>query len=311
MVTCIDDGGVVGNQHFFITNDRANGGARWQVDLTDAPSDYLARLRVTVGDGFDGLGRTAPQRVHADDIAAAHVGQQGADGGQLRADGDVDFAALNQVHIRGVVDDGHDLLGPQTLGQQRRHDVGFVIVGQCQEQVGVGDVFLEHQVAVRGAALQHHRAVERVRQIAAACSAHFDDLDLITAFNGLGQPLTDLSAAGNHDALVALVQAAHFAHHSANVGAGCDEKDFVVCLDHGIATGGNRTITSENSRHACIHVRHMFAQLAQLLTNQRAAVVRLHRHQLCFAFSKVDHLQGAGVFDQAFDVIGHDLLGAD
>ena len=159
--------------------------------------------------------------------------------------------------------------------------------------------------------MQHHGAVERVRQVAATGSAHLDDLDLITAFDGFGQPLADLAAASNHDAFVAFIQAAHFAHHGANIGAGGDEKDFVVGLDHCVATGRNWPITSENRRHPCIHIRHVLAQLAQLLTNQRAAVVRLDRHQLRLAFREVDHLQGTGVFDQALDVIGHHLLGAD
>ena len=61
MVAGIDDGRVVGDQHFFVANDRANRGPRWQVDFTDAAANHLARLGVTVGDGFDGLRRTAAQ----------------------------------------------------------------------------------------------------------------------------------------------------------------------------------------------------------------------------------------------------------
>ncbi|MNY83369.1 hypothetical protein D3C86_2260870 [compost metagenome] len=55
--------------------------------------------------------------MHADDIAAAHVGQQGADGGQLRADGDVDLATLDQVDVGRVVDQGHHLARAEALGQ--------------------------------------------------------------------------------------------------------------------------------------------------------------------------------------------------
>ena len=57
----IDDGGVVGNQHFFVTNDRANGGARWQVNLADTAANHLARLRVAVGNRLNGFGRTPTQ----------------------------------------------------------------------------------------------------------------------------------------------------------------------------------------------------------------------------------------------------------
>ena len=53
---------------------------------------------------------------------------------------------------------------------------------------------------------------------------HLDDLDLITAFDGLGQALANLPAPGDHNAFIAFVEAAHFAHHGANVGLGGDEK---------------------------------------------------------------------------------------
>jgi len=48
-----------------------------------------------------------------------------------------------------------------------------------------------------------------------------------------------------------------------------------------------------------------------LLTHQRPAVVRPHGDQLRLAFGEVDHLQGAGVLDQALDVVGDHLFRAD
>jgi len=41
-----------------------------------------------VHDGFERLGRAAPERVHAHDVAAAHVREQRADGDGLRRDRD-------------------------------------------------------------------------------------------------------------------------------------------------------------------------------------------------------------------------------
>ena len=264
-----------------------------------------------MGNRLDGLGGAAAQGVNADDVATAHVGQQGADGGQLRADGDVDLPALHQVDVGRVVDQGHHLARAQALGQQRGHDVGFIVVGQGQEDVGVGDALFQQQVAVRGTALQHDGAFQAVGQVAAAGRITLDDLHLVTAFDGLGQAFTDVAAAGDDDAFVAVFQAAHLAHHRADMALGGDEEDFVVGLDHRIALGQNRPIATEDRRHTGVDVRHVGAQLAQLLAHQRPAVVGAHRHQLGFALGKVEHLQGAGVFDQALDVVGHHLLGAD
>lgn len=92
VVAGLDHGIVVGDEDFFVADDRADGGAGWQADVADGFADHFAGFGVAVGDGFDGFGRAAAQGVDADDVAAAHVGEQGADGGQLRADGDVDVA---------------------------------------------------------------------------------------------------------------------------------------------------------------------------------------------------------------------------
>ena len=92
---------------------------------------------------------------------------------------------------------------------------------------------------------------------------------------------------------------------------GGDEEDFVVSLDHGIALGQDGPVAAEDRRHTGVDVRHVGAQLAQLLAHQRSAVVGAHCHQLGFALGKVEHLQGAGVFDQALDIVGHHLLRAD
>ncbi|MNP10626.1 hypothetical protein D3C76_1027820 [compost metagenome] len=145
----------------------------------------------------------------------------------------------------------------------------------------------------------------------AARRVHLDDLHLVTAFDGLGQTLADLPATGDDDALVGLVETAHFAHDRPNVRPCGNEKHFVVRFDHRIALGQDRPVATENRRHAGFDVGHVLAQLAQLLPHQRPAVVGPHRNQLRLAFGEVDHLQGARMLDQALDVVGDYLLGAD
>jgi hypothetical protein len=57
--------------------------------------------------------------------------------------------------------------------------------------------------------------------------------------------------------------------------------------------------------------RQVLAQFPDLVPHQRAAAHRAHAHQLGAAFGELQHLQRAGVLDQAFDVPAHQLLGAD
>src|SRR5690606_32871561 len=153
--------------------------------------------------------------------------------------------------------------------------------------------------------------VQGIGEVAAASRAHFDDFYLVAVFDGLGQALADMAAAGDQDVLVAFVQAAHFAHHRADVGFGGDEEYFVIGLDYGVALGQDRLVAAEYRRYAGVDVGHVRADLAQFLSNQRAAIVGAYGHQLRLAAGEVDHLQRAGNLDQAPDVVGHHLIGAD
>ena len=57
MIAGLDDGVVVGNDHLFIANNRADGGARRQADIADGLADDLARFRVTVGNCLMDIGQ--------------------------------------------------------------------------------------------------------------------------------------------------------------------------------------------------------------------------------------------------------------
>src|SRR5690554_2878596 len=109
-----------------------------------------------MGDGLNGFRGAPAQGVNVHNIAPAHVGEQAADGGLLGRDGDINIAALDQVHVVRVVDQGQYLAGTQPLGQQRGHDVGFVVVGDGAEHIDVLDVLFQQDVLVGGVAFQHH-----------------------------------------------------------------------------------------------------------------------------------------------------------
>ena len=47
------------------------------------------------------------------------------------------------------------------------------------------------------------------------------------------------------------------------------------------------------------------------MTDERTAVVRLHADQPHPSVGEIEHLQRARGFDQAMDVLGDELLGAD
>ena len=55
----------------------------------------------------------------------------------------------------------------------------------------------------------------------------------------------------------------------------------------------------------------MLAQVTQLMADKRPAIICLDRHQRNPAIGKVQHLQGAGILDQALDIVRDQLLRTD
>ena len=262
-------------------------------------------------DQFERLGRAAPQAVHGDAIAAPHAREQRADRRLRRRDCNIDLSRLQQVHIRVAVDQRDDFARAEALGEQRRHDVVLVVVGDRAVEIHVGDVFCFQQLLVGDIAGEHQAAVEFCREALGVGLVVFDDLDLILALDRLGEALADVTAAADHHAPDRPVHAPQLAHYAADVFGGGNEKYLVAGFDHGMALGDDRCILAENRRHPGIDVRHVTADLLQLVTHQRPAVERAHGDQADLAVGELEHLQRFRKFDQLDDVIGDDLLGTD
>ena len=66
-------------------------------------------------------------------------------------------------------------------------------------------------------------------------------------------------------------------------------------LDHGIAARDNGLAATENGGYPSITIRHVFAQKAEGVTDQGAAVDCSHSHELYSAIGKVSDVQCAWV----------------
>ena len=74
----------VGNQHFVAAHNGANGHALRQIDLFQAAPDDPGGIGVATCRDFNRLRRAATQGMHIGNVAAAHMGQQAANGDLLR-----------------------------------------------------------------------------------------------------------------------------------------------------------------------------------------------------------------------------------
>jgi len=63
-----------------------------------------------VGDELERLGGAASQGAHCGTVVTAHVGEQGADRGLGRGNGNIDLPALDEIDVGAAVDQGNHLV---------------------------------------------------------------------------------------------------------------------------------------------------------------------------------------------------------
>ena len=80
-------------------DDGGDVAVAWPFDAADAAADDGRSVFVAVYHHFDGFGRAAAQRVDGNDVAAADVGEDGADGNQVGGNDDIDFVAFEQIDV--------------------------------------------------------------------------------------------------------------------------------------------------------------------------------------------------------------------
>jgi hypothetical protein len=169
------------------------------------------------------------------------------------------------------------------------------------------------QEPVVGAVAHQHLRGRRkfLGQVFRALRIAFDHPDLVAIGQCLGQAPSDVATAAHHDSLVGLFQLPQLRRHRADVLLRGHEEDLVLGLNHGIAVGADRAIAPEDGRNAGLDARHVGADLAQLVTDQRPSVVGLDPDQRHQPVGEVQDLQRARMLDQALDLAGDDRLRRD
>ncbi|MNV18224.1 hypothetical protein D3C71_1090440 [compost metagenome] len=231
---------------------------------------------------------------------------------------------MHQVGIAAPIDKGQHPLGAHALGQQGRHDVVLVVIGQRQKEVDLFHALAAQQVFVRRIALQHqHIGRQTGRQLDTAIRVGLNHLDvkpprLLAEL--ARQPQPHAATPGNHDAPDRLPRAVpapvQGREHVGNVAAGRQHKHLIARLDARVAIAGHKAVrlvlkppVDRHQAHG--HVGQALAQLADGAAHHGRPGARAHRHQAGAAARKLAHLHGLGVFDQLADVAGQGLFGAD
>src|SRR6202789_482415 len=305
-------GGVVMRDDDILAADHgAQSGALGQRNIFDAAPDDLGAVGVAVDHHLERLGRAASQRVHAHHVAAPYMRQQRADGHGLRRDGHVDGTTLDQFGVRGLVDQGHDLVSAQALGEHGRENIRLLRVRQRREDIRAVDVLFEQQFLVGRIAVQDGGALQLLRDLPRPLAVALDELHLVPIFQFARQTHTDVAAAGDDHAASRRFFPAHLLHDHANVIARRQEKYLIAVLDHGVALGLDALAGAVNGRNPGVRRGNVLPQSAQCLAYQGTALQGANADQAHPAVGEIQHLQGAGIADQARDVLGDQLFGAD
>ncbi len=180
-------------------------------------------------------------------------------------------AALHQLGVGGLVDQRHDLVCTQALGEHGRQDVGFLGVGDRGEHVGAVDVLLDQQFLVGGIPVQHDRLLQQLRDLAGAARVALDELHLVGLLERLGQAEAHVAAAGDDDAPRRVVAVAHLGHGAADVLLRGQEEHLVTLDDDRIALRSNAAAVAVDRHDAQRDVGQVAGQLAQGVPDQEAA----------------------------------------
>src|SRR6185312_17041313 len=90
-----------------------------------------------------------------------------------------------------------------------------------------------------------------------------------------------------------------------------EEEDLITLFDDRRSLGGNAAAAPVDRDYARLHALQVLRQLAQAMTDQEAAADGAHTYQAHLAGGEVEHLQRAGMADQAVDVLRDELLRTD
>ena len=199
----------------------------------------------------------------------------------------------------------------QALGEHGRQNIRLLGIRERGEDIRAVDVFFEQQFLIGRIAVQHGRAFQLLRNAARAFAVALDELDLILAFQLVGQPQADVAAAGDHDAPRGRLLAAQFLHDDADIFARGQKKYLIAVLDDRRALGLDALAGPINGRNACVGGRDVLAQGAQGLAHQGSALQGANADQAHPAIGEIQNLQRAGVADQARHIFGHQLFRTD
>ena len=219
---------------------------------------------------------------------------------------------MHQIGVGAAVDERQHPFAAHALGQDRGHDVVFIITGQRHEEIGLLDRLLQQQILIGRLAVKHQATAQPSGDVFCALAVVVDDLGDAFAFELPRHAQADIAAAGDDHPLHRILHALHFKQHGANMLFRRQHEDLVAGLDHRFALRRQRTVAPEQRGDARVDAfAKMFAQFADRLADHRAAGGRTHRHQRHAPFGKGKHLQGFREIDELDQIIGNRLFGTE
>ena len=170
-----EDGLAVRDIGFAVADIGADQTFLGQADIHEALAGYGSPV---LDDDFHGFGLGPFQEGDRDDAAAAGKGQDFAGRQEARRQDDIDADLFHEVAVFDArhADDG--LLGTQVLGDEGQHEVQAVVIGQADDDVGIGNAFLFQEVDVRAVAADGQAVVQEFCHLAAAFAVFIENLDL-------------------------------------------------------------------------------------------------------------------------------------
>ena len=171
VVAGADERGATGHERLVATHQRGDDRVLRHDQLLHRGRREAVRQR-----DLQHLARTLAERREQVDLLVADGVQHGLGRRAARRQRHVDADALEDAPVRRRRHARDDLRDAKLPPQQRREQVLLVAVGHRDESAGVAHLLRLEQVDVAAVAVQHERALENLRDLAAPVEVVFDEL---------------------------------------------------------------------------------------------------------------------------------------
>ena len=235
--------------------------------------------------------------MHGMDAAAADMLQDRRCRQVARADDNIDAERGNDAVVGLLVQKGDHPAGAVTLGEDRREDVGFVVIGQRNDGIGRCDSSLLQDIGCQHVTDQDDGVGEHACDLGRPLRLQLNDLDgdgRQVTLDLLRQQQRDRAATADQEPARGILLVPERCHGAADDLGFHDEIDVIATRQLIIAGKVERLVAAHDADDLRVQVREQLRQLLDRRVEERALRAAMHAQETHLVVGERQHLERTG-----------------